>query len=1201
MAESYSVKAILSATDSGFSSTLKSAMGLTESFGSKLKSGFNFGILTGAGQQAFSAISSGLSGLVSEIDSSNAAWKTFEGNMKILGKSTGEIDSAKKELQAFAEQTVYSSSDMAQTFAQLEAVGTKNTTQLVKGFGGLAAAAENPQQAMKTLSQQATQMAAKPTVAWADFKLMLEQTPAGMAAVAKHMGMTSAELVTKIQAGEVATEDFFAAIEAVGTSDSFSKLATEYKTVGQAMDGLQETLGNKLTPAFDVLSQVGIKAVSGLADALGTLDGDKIAEKVSGWVKKATPMWESFKKVAGKVGQIVMGVGKKIAPIFQAASTKVGGAIQNILDKLGQMDAKGIVDKISAGIDTAGQYWEAFRSSFDGVWTALVDAFSAVKTSLTELFGEFDGASALESFKTVMTTIANVIKTVAGFIEKHSDTFAKLALAFAGFKVLNTVAPGLTSFGGALIKLAGKGVAGLAGKLFGIAGGAEASGSAAAQSAQQMLALGAATLMVGAGVLLASLGFALLAQSAIALSNAGGGAIAIMFGLAISVAALMVGMLLLVNTLSISTPKLYAAATAMLALGAAVLMIGAGFALLTQSAIALANAGWGAIAVMVGMVAVIALLAVGAAALGTALTAGAIGFIAFGAAIALVGVGALLAGVAIQMVTAALPMLIAYGSQGAIVLMQLASSLTLFAVGAALAGAAALVLGAGLLVVGVAVLVVAAGVLVLSAAFAVAAAALALFSLALPLVAQYGNESALAIATLGVALLGFAAGAALAGAAALILGAGMLTASVGILLCAGGMAVLAASVLIIGTNSLIAAASFQVMGALLPVVTADAVSNAAAMAVLAGGLITLGSAALVAGAGFVTLGAGLIVAAAGVLLLGAALIVLSAGAALAAGAMALVGSALPLVTSNAKQNTAALLQLSTGLLAFAGSAATAGVACLAFGAGMLTAAAGTLAMAGAIVLVSSSMKSIASDAKKAENSLDSMQDSVDIVQSGLDALGDKAKSAMNKLTDAFDKTASKAQDSGKKVGTGFTKGLQGGLKQAPSVARSSVTVVNTALLAGYASAFSAGANISRGFANGMLSKLGVIQSAANRMAAAADKAVRAKAKIHSPSKVSEGLGSYWGEGFVNGIADMARDAWRAAENLVSIPSIATPNLAMAYGGELSSDYNYSNSSEYIIEVPLAVDGKEFARATASYTQDELSRRETRESRKKGRV
>ena len=157
------------------------------------------------------------------------------------------------------------------------------------------------------------------------------------------------------------------------------------------------------------------------------------------------------------------------------------------------------------------------------------------------------------------------------------------------------------------------------------------------------------------------------------------------------------------------------------------------------------------------------------------------------------------------------------------------------------------------------------------------------------------------------------------------------------------------------------------------------------------------------------------------------------------------------------------------------------------------------------------------------------------------------------------------------------------------------------MLAGYAAAFSAGAYISRGFANGMLSQLGVIQSAANRMAAAADKAVRAKAKIHSPSKVAEGLGSYWGEGYVDGILSNVRDAWNAAEQLVSVPQVATPKLATAFGGELGADYSYSSNSEYTIEVPLSVDGKVVAKATATYMQTELDKKQTRESRKHGKV
>ena len=107
MAESFSVKAILSAADKGFTSTMEKADSKLSSLGSKIKSGLGFGILTGIGQQAFSSITSGISGVISELGASSAAWKTFNGNMEMLGKSSNEIISTKKELQKFATQTIY--------------------------------------------------------------------------------------------------------------------------------------------------------------------------------------------------------------------------------------------------------------------------------------------------------------------------------------------------------------------------------------------------------------------------------------------------------------------------------------------------------------------------------------------------------------------------------------------------------------------------------------------------------------------------------------------------------------------------------------------------------------------------------------------------------------------------------------------------------------------------------------------------------------------------------------------------------------------------------------------------------------------------------------------------------------------------------------------------------------------------------------
>lgn len=1028
MGDSFSVKAILSAVDKGFTSTIKTAMSATDSLSDKIKNGFAFGVLTGAGQKAFGMLTNSATDLVNEINSSNASWKTFEGNMGMLGKSKKDINAVKKEMQDFAEKTVYSSSDMATTYAQLAAVGVKNTTKLVKGFGGLAAAAENPQQAMKTLSTQATQMAAKPKVAWEDFKLLYEQTPAGIAAVAKAMGMSTKEMVTAVQGGKVKTEKFLDTIAKVGgdANSEFQKLAQTPKTVGQAMDGLKEAVGNKLTPAFDILSQKGISAVDSIASKLGNIDATDVANKVSTAMDKATKF-------------------------------------------------------ISAGINTAKKYWDALVKSFDGVGTEILQAFNAVKNGLDKTF---DGKESLESFSSTMDMVAGGVKDVANVIEEHGDTIGKavptivkLAIAFKTMSIVNSVAPGLTAFAKGIAAIAGKGIGALATKLFGFSKAQKDVGSSSVQSAAQMLTSAKAFALMGVAVIAIAVGFALLAQSAIALAKAGPLAIGVMAGLVVAMAGLGVGMMVLLKTLAPMSAQLMPVATAMLALGGAVILVATGFALLAFTATSLAKAGPVAIGVMVGLVAVLILLAVGAAALGPALTAGSVGFIAFGAAIALVGVGALLAATALAVVSTVLPVIVAYGIQGAISIAALGASMYIFAAGATLAGVGCIALGAGLAVV--------------------------------------------------------ALGLTMVGTSLLLVSASILVLTVGVI-------ALSASVLLLGASLTLVGVALKTIAVLLPVT------------------------------------------AVGTLLLVASFTALLALSVLLAATLLLISAPLALIGPSS-------LVASAGMIAF--------------GAGLLVAGAGALVLGASLKLVNSSMKSISKNAKTTQKSLSSMQKSVKTVSSGLDAIGNKAKSAMNKLKSAFDSTARKVKSTGKKVGTGFTSGMNSGLKSAPSKASSAVNKVNAKLKDGRTSAYASGAYLSLGFAQGMRSQLGAIQSAANKMVAAANKAIRAKAKIHSPSKLTDGLGNFYGQGWVNGILGMVRDARNAAQELVSIPIVDTPNLAFAggYSGELSADYDYYRNADYTIEVPLSVDGRVVAKATAKYTQEEIDKNQNRSSRKRGKV
>lgn len=357
MASNYTLSVKIEGDESDFNDAMKrvqDALGKTDDslkegsnnagiFGGVLKANLVSSAITGG----LNLLKSGIQNVVSAIGSlsgdlseSSKAWQTFETNASTK-HSQSEIQAVKKELQDFATATIYSSSDMASTYSQLDAVGVASAQNLVKAFGGLAAASADPAQAMKTLSQQATQMAAKPKVAWEDFKLMLEQSPAGMAAVASEMGMSVQDLITNIQAGTVSTTDFFNAVEKAGTSDKFTKMATEYKTVDQAMDGLRETAVNKLQPAFDMISQVGIGAISGISDSLDGINIDGLV----------TAMLPGFQALADAASNLVQqAIAWAQTADWESIGNSIADAITNIVNGISSFDWGGFFSIIGDGI-----------------------------------------------------------------------------------------------------------------------------------------------------------------------------------------------------------------------------------------------------------------------------------------------------------------------------------------------------------------------------------------------------------------------------------------------------------------------------------------------------------------------------------------------------------------------------------------------------------------------------------------------------------------------------------------------------------------------------------------------------------------------------------------------------------------------------------------------------------------------------------
>lgn len=1120
MAESFSVKAILSAQDKGFTSAFKSAMGTVSNLKSTLTSGIGFGIMAGIGQKAFGAVTSSIGGMVSELNSSSAAWKTFNGNMSMVGKGADEIASVKKELQEFAEDTIYSASDMASTYAQLSAVGIKSTNKLVKGFGGLAAAAENPKQAMKTLSQQATQMAAKPTVAWADFKLMIEQTPAGISAVAKEMGMTTTELVQNVQDGKIATEDFFDAIAKVGTNDAFTKLATEYKTVDQAMDGLTETVSNKLAPSFDVLSGRAIKSLDGIINKIGDLDGDAIAGKLTGF------------------------------------------------------------------LDKASGYWNVLKTEALEVKTAFGDAFSAIGEDLGKITGAFGSTESISSFAGVMDSASGALQTFAGFLKEHSEIIAKvisklpqLFVAYKGFKIAKSVAPFVGAFTSAIAGLAGAGISKIAGKLFGISKGQEAVGKRSAASSKKMLASAKAFMMLGAGVALISGGFFLLAQGAKAVADSGPLAVAVLAGMVGAVLALSFGFMSFLKNIKTSPAKMNAASKSFTKMAFAVSAVVLSLAGLALALTPLASLGDTAVAPLAAFGVVVGGLAIILGTMGKKLQESAVGIAVFAGAVS---------AMALSMTPLAKT-----GTDGAVAMgtfgVVIGGLVAVFAVfGTALTAAipAMLAFGATILMVG------------------------AGMSLATPFVEALGSVIQI-LGDVVVQVIGVITGAIVAIFPVFGNFVSTVSDSVSQIVSVVGNTLVnifkTAGDIITGVIDSLGDGFKKVTDGISKVIDSISGGFSSVLDSVAGIIDSIGNSAKNAGKGFESVADGIntiaslsivdIAKALGSVAIGLGEIsakgkgigTVADGLNGVIGAITIASVQISMFSGTLTQLNSTAVQIPTSMAMISGALASFSIPVIDTGS-IMAAFASISAGAEALVaqLDSSAAKAGAQFSKALTNGMNSAANSV---QRGVS----KITSSANKLISMLTNIATQAMSQ-------FNSALSSGTSRATSTARSMSTSILSALNSTSSGAYSCGVYIGQGLAKGMASTLGYIRSVAAQMAAAADAAVRAKAKIHSPSRVFAGLGVYVGEGFALGIESMSRKVAEATQSIVEIPTLSTDMRMRASGAldsELSGDYSYNRNVTYTIVVPVEYNGREAARVTTEFTQKDLERRESMKLRLKG--
>lgn len=674
MAESFSVKAILSAQDKGFKSVFGAATKSAKELKSTLMGGIGFGAMMAIGQKAVSVVSGSLSGLTKETINTSDAMQKLQQAMRFSGYAEDEIQriaGATGTLKTYADKTVFSLQDVMSTFGSLSANGVKDAEKLTESVGNAVAVFGGGAQEFSSVALAFSQAMASGALHAQDWNQIVNASPQLAGGLRKEL----------IKLNPILGEDFKQAMEdGAITAD----------LLGQAMNNIGMT----------DMAREAAQSVTTFEGAMGNLE----ATVTSGMQS----IYDSFVK------------GKAVDAINQ-----FNGKVESVFSRLQTW--------IPATMIRLESYWKILKKEASQVSGAFGDAFGAIRKELGKLIPAFGSTESVNGFRDAIQGAGDALQAFAGFLEEHADIIArviaelpKLIVAYKGFKIVKPFIPVVAGFTGAIMRLAGAGVSKIAGKLFGISKGQREVGVSSRESMKSTMESAKAFMMLGAGVALISAGFFLLSQGAKAVADSGPLAVAVLVGMVAAIAGLLI-------VAKMVAPTLSSGAAGFVAFGAAVVLAAAGIVVLTMSAISLANAGPLAIAVMFGLIVAIGGLMVVAAAVAPVLTAGAVGLIAFGVAAALVGAAVLLASAGLAIVASVLPIVAEYGLQASVAIGALGVAMTVFGAGVIVAGAGCAVLAVGLLAVGVAVLgvtvgVVAFGVAMVAACVGVLAMAVALLA-----------------------------------------------------------------------------------------------------------------------------------------------------------------------------------------------------------------------------------------------------------------------------------------------------------------------------------------------------------------------------------------------------------------------------------------------------------------------------------------
>lgn len=462
--------------------------------------------------------------------------------------------------------------------------------------------------------------------------------------------------------------DFATAGAAIG------EVNTRFGVTGQELETLSgqfikfaalndQDVSSSVDNVSKVLAAFGMEASDAgtMLDALNTV-GQQTGVDVGSLAQLLSANASSFRE---------MGLSAEEAASFMGAADMAGiDATQMVM---GLRTAMKSAAKDGTSLDTVIAQFSETMSSNASESDKLAAAY--------ELFGSRAGASIYNAVQNGTLDLANFTSSLGDFEGSVSETFEGTLDPMDQF---TTIMNQLKSVGADLVTAMGPALVDVLGTVAGVVGTlADAWGKLSPETQSFIVTMG--LLAAAAGPVLSVGGKAVSGIEKIsggisALSGKLSGATSSLGSFGSSASSAASG----ASAAGSSFAQMGGQALLLVAAGAAILLIAGGIKILSDAAIALAQEGPGAVAVLVLLAGVAVGMTAAIVAIGSAATVSAVGLLAMGAAVLMISAGVSILVLSLTVFCGQLPTIAEYGGSAALALVELAGGMTLMAAGAAL-------------------------------------------------------------------------------------------------------------------------------------------------------------------------------------------------------------------------------------------------------------------------------------------------------------------------------------------------------------------------------------------------------------------------------------------------------------------------------------------------------------------------------------